>query len=116
MSKTYYGYLPLTKSKRVKKTAPKRAPQLCVTCMQSVCDGCLDARKKENIEFKQHRKLDKYVYDNLSIYGNTVIGNRVYKRLGKDTIIQDLIENGFKNVNITKGVNSGAIIVFADLL
>lgn len=61
----------------------------------------------------KYRKLQNYVYANLEKYGNSVISNAVYEKLGRKKTIEDLEQNGFTNVYIGVGA-FGSIIVTAD--
>lgn len=39
--------------------------------------------------------LESYIYRNLDRYGNCLISNNLYKRLGKTKILEDLKLHGF---------------------
>ena len=39
--------------------------------------------------------LENYIYRNLDRYGNCLISNSLYKRLGKTKILKDLKQHGF---------------------
>ena len=39
--------------------------------------------------------FDDYVYENLEKYGNTVINDNFYKKIGKKIVLSDLKNNGF---------------------
>lgn len=39
--------------------------------------------------------LEPYIYRNLDRYGNCLISNSLYKRLGKTKILEDLKQHGF---------------------
>ena len=39
--------------------------------------------------------LENYIYRNLDRYGNCLISNSLYKRLGKTKILEDLKQHGF---------------------
>ena len=47
--------------------------------------------------------LDKYIYRNLEKYGNALISESLYKKLGKSKILKILKEKGFNcNIKIIK--------------
>lgn len=80
--------------------------EICTKCKYAHCDWfkvdnnleCpLRKRKLEN----KYRKLQRYVYDNLKRYGNTIVSQITYNTLGEDGILNDLKENGIDNVKIT---------------
>jgi hypothetical protein len=92
----------------------------CLKCNVMHCDYKTKTTKNgvkkcSNIKSKlknKYRKLQNYVYFNLKKYGNTIIGDVVYERLGKEKIKQDLSQNGFEDIYISKGT-FGSIIVTA---
>lgn len=43
-----------------------------------------------------NKMFDKFVYRNLEKYGNTVISEEEYNRLGEDKILKHLKRKGFK--------------------
>ena len=56
----------------------------------------ISKRKLKN----KYSKLNKYVYENLRKYGNTLVSNETYDTLGEKAIIEDLKANGIDNVII----------------
>ena len=79
--------------------------KICDHCKYSHCDWykvfykeeCPLAKKKTR---NKYTKLQKYVYENLTYYGNTIVSDIVYNALGEDGILADLKAKGFDNVEI----------------
>lgn len=91
----------------------------CLECGLLHCDyfkktkyvkQCPNLRSKLK---NKYRKLQNFVYFNLEKFGNSVISEQVYNKLGKKAVVKDLEQNGFTNIYISMGTY-GSIIVTAD--
>lgn len=80
----------------------------CKECNLRTCEGCEHLEKRRR---NKHKKLDNYVYMNLEKYGNTVLDPQVYKDLGAGRIVDDLLKNGFTNIEITITENSTILVM-----
>ena len=59
--------------------------------------------------------LESYIYRNLDRFGNCLISNSLYKRLGKEKILNDLKEHGFNcTLEKRKSIAQGKLKTYED--
>jgi hypothetical protein len=92
----------------------------CLKCNNLHCDYSMHKTKKgvkqcmltkKKLKNK-YRKLQNYVYHNIKTYGNSIISEYAYENLGIEKIKQDLAQNGFVDIYISRGT-FGTLIVEA---
>ena len=92
----------------------------CLKCNVLHCDyknkktklGTIKCPVTKSKMKNKYRKLQNYVYYNLKKYGNTIINEHTYNKLGVEKIKKDLAQNGFVDIYVSRGV-FGSIIVNA---
>lgn len=59
--------------------------------------------------------LENYIYRNLDRYGNCLISNSLYKRLGKTKILKDLKQHGFNcDIRVIETIEKNQIRTLID--
>lgn len=59
--------------------------------------------------------LDRYIYRNLDRYGNCLISNHLYKKLGKTKILEILKQNGYNcDLRVVKTLEKNKIRLISD--
>jgi hypothetical protein len=95
--------------------------RICTECKFTHCgwyeskyeNPCPLLNKKRS---NKYMKLHKYVYQNLTKYGNAVISNETYETLGEQEILKDLEINGISNVIIDITADNTVIAKRSDIL